>query len=277
MNRKFYLPKTFLEQYALYRRFELALPDWPTTNINWPQIHRYCDTCRMVTTFESKNQFSACSPRESMEPPTSGVVMFRNYDCAACEAFSICFAVRVSDDRSHIMKVGQYPAWSIEVEKDKKEILGEHLPIYKNGLICESQGYGIGAFAYYRRTVELVIDQLLDRIAAMFKTEIGADYEDMVRRVREAKNAEDKIAIAKEILPQSLRPGGANPLSALYDALSSGIHAASDGDCLEDAAAVRGVLVYLIEGINQRVETRERERQYHDGIRILLEKKSRRK
>ena len=58
-------------------------------------------------------------------------------------------------------KVGQSPAWDIVMDKELESLLGDHAYFYKSGLICESQRYGIGAFAYYRRIVEEVIDELL--------------------------------------------------------------------------------------------------------------------
>jgi hypothetical protein len=53
-----------------------------------------------------------------------------------------------------VQKVGQFPPWSIRVDRNAEQILGQHVEIYKRGLTCESQGYGIGAFSYYRRIVE---------------------------------------------------------------------------------------------------------------------------
>ena len=49
--------------------------------------------------------------------------------------------------------------------KKLKDLLGEHKDYFRRGLICESQGYGIAAFAYYRRIVEETIDLLLQQIS----------------------------------------------------------------------------------------------------------------
>ena len=42
------------------------------------------------------------------------------------------------------------------------------------GLVSESQGYGIGAFAYYRRIVEEIIDEMLKQIGDLIS---GVDKE----------------------------------------------------------------------------------------------------
>ncbi len=41
-------------------------------------------------------------------------------------------------------------------------MLGEHLKDYRKGLICENHSYGVGAYSYYRRIIENVIDDLLN-------------------------------------------------------------------------------------------------------------------
>ena len=75
--------------------------------------------------------------------------------------------VTISKDEKWIIKVGQEPAWSIDIEPYLEKIFGKYVNDYKKGLINESQGYGIGAFAYYRRIVEVIIDELLNDILSL--------------------------------------------------------------------------------------------------------------
>lgn len=63
-------------------------------------------------------------------------------------------------------------------------MLGEREETFKKGLTCESQGYGIGAYAYYRRIVEEVIDELLDGIADLMS---GEDKEKYMEALEEKK------------------------------------------------------------------------------------------
>ena len=67
----------------------------------------------------------------------------------------------------YMEKIGQYPGWNIEMDKELEKMLGEHTKYYKRGLICESQSYGIGAYAYFRRITEDIIDELLESILGL--------------------------------------------------------------------------------------------------------------
>jgi DNA-binding transcriptional ArsR family regulator len=131
------------------------------------------------------------------------------------------------------MKVGQYPAWDISIDKSISSVLGKYKELFKKGLICESQGYGIGAYAYYRRIVELSIDELLDDICELVD-ESGRDkYKIALRKTKETSVASEKIELVKDLLPASLRPAGMNPLGLLYGFLREGIHDKSDEECIE--------------------------------------------
>jgi hypothetical protein len=61
----------------------------------------------------------------------------------------------------YVMKVGQAPSWDITPDRALEKMLGTRSDYYRKALVCESQSYGIGAFAYYRRIVEEIIDALL--------------------------------------------------------------------------------------------------------------------
>ncbi len=91
-------------------------------------------------------------------------IFYLCYKCSFCSTFERVFFIWMSEDRKALMKVGQFPLWDIGVSVNLNKMLHEHVDVFKRGLICESQGYGIGAFAYYRRIVELVIDELLNSI-----------------------------------------------------------------------------------------------------------------
>ena len=96
-----------------------------------------------------------------------------NYVCAACQLYFVKYMFKVSDDGKSIQKTGQYPPWLIEPTESLRAALGERLDVYKKGLINESQGYGIGAFAYYRRIVE----DLIKCGERHFKGALGVDFD----------------------------------------------------------------------------------------------------
>jgi hypothetical protein len=152
--------------------------------------------------------------------------------------------------------------------------LGTHLNDFKKGKINESQGYGIGAFAYYRRIVEVLINDLLHDMVICISNE--DDQHEFRRRLEKVKNdirADVRIEAVKDLVPAILRPENINPLSVLHSALSEELCAHSDEECLEYAADVRESLTFLIEQVQR---TKENAKTYVASIRALQEKRSKR-
>jgi hypothetical protein len=118
--------------------------------------------------------------------------------------------------------------------------------VFLKGRQCENQGLGIGAFSYYRRVVENHKEQLFDEIIKV----AGKIAPETVGALRSAKaqpqflNALDSV---KDIFPQGLLINGHNPLTLLHSALSEGLHAQSDEECLQSAQDIRIVLSELAE------------------------------
>ena len=129
--------------------------------------------------------------------------------------------------------------------------------IYKKGLACESIGYGIGAFAYYRRITELVIDKLLDSIKDCLLEEEKPNYIEALEFTQNSHIAEEKIALVKDLLPPSLRPNNYNPLAILHELLSEGIHNLPEEECLEDAKSIREILIFLVDQIENHRKHKE--------------------
>jgi hypothetical protein len=170
----------------------------------------------------------------------------------------------------YIMKVGQEPPWEITPDPALEQALGAYADYYKRGLVCESQGYGIGAFAYYRRIVEEIIDDLLADIADLMS---GAEHERYLEALDQVKKTivtQEKISLVKDLLPPILRPGGMNPLSTLHDVLSEGLHRESDDRCMDLALTVREVLTFLV---NQVTRTKSAATSFTESMRKLLDRK----
>jgi hypothetical protein len=107
-------------------------------------------------------------------------------------------------------------------------ILGDERDIFIKGRRCENQGLGIGAFAYYRRIVEIKKNQLFDEII----------------RVAEAVRLEPRII-------QELRE--AREETQFGKAMKT-VHAGSDQECLEIATSIRVVLAELAEKIGNALK-----------------------
>ncbi len=275
----------FLEEYQLYRKFEFRLPSY-FREIKDVNINMHCPDCKETRTFRFLHKYQhekklihrtgslpMNRPIASIGSPSPDVkensIIQLNYICASCEKFNRIFSLRVGKNRQYIEKVGQYPAWDINIEKNLKEILKNHSENYKKGKTCESQSYGIGAFAYYRRIIEDIIGKLLEAIQDLMSGEELEKYREALEGVRKTKNTPDKISLVKDLLPPILKTEQFNPLKTIYDALSKGLHGRTDEECLEDADSIRTSLVFLVDAVLSR---RKRQQDYTGSMKKIIEK-----
>lgn len=260
--------KEFLEQYPLYRKFACTVPV-VLSALPKPRIKMLCPLCESEQTYQQVNEYYEARPYSNY--PTQGSVIRAVFCCSHCDEHERYFFVAVDSDLKWLMKVGQHPSWEIKTDPNIEKLLGNHSGYYKKGLVCESQGYGIGAFGYYRRIVEEVIAELLDEISGLMSGEELTRFSSALEKARATTVAQEKIDLVKDLLPGILRPDGMNPLSALHSSLSEGLHAKSDEVCLEQAAIVRQILVFLV---NQVAASKEASKSFTDSMRKLLEKKA---
>ncbi|NQU99211.1 MAG: hypothetical protein HQ538_00585 [Parcubacteria group bacterium] len=277
--------KKFLEEYPLYKKFKVEdLYDFSDLDdVPKPAIHMYCDRCDSDQTFNMHNEYYENERNSKIKIP--GIITRALYFCSACDQGQRVFLIKFlctpvegadEDDEEeaetdmYLMKVGQYPAWSIETDKELERLLGAHKDYYKRGLICESQSYGIGAYAYFRRITEDVIVDLLNLIPSLIEDKDNREkYLEKLKEVKKQKITEKKIELVKDLLPPSLQADGHNPLKTLHSALSQGLHGKSDEECMKYAEIIRKVLVYLV---NQIIRTKESKKEYTVGLKKLLGK-----
>ena len=276
----------FLEEYPLYRKFdfdlykvstsptikECFLHDFPEINISM-----YCSNCKDIRTFRFTHKYIHEKEKQldivrfKRAPPPileENDIINLNYVCAYCEKFHWFFAIKIGENLKVIKKVGQYPAWDINIEKNLKKLLGSYLENYQKGKTCESQSYGIGAFAYYRRIVEDIIEQLLESIPDLMSGEELEKYQVALEEVRKTKNISDKIALVKDLLPLILKPEQFNPLKTIYNVLSTGIHGKTDEQCLADAKLIRTSLIFLVDSILSRSKGQQ---EYTESMKKIIE------
>jgi hypothetical protein len=271
----------FFERSPLYKKYPYqARQSLKGIGGELPKINMHCARCGAHRTFHLRNCLfdEATVTREGggikhVSNPIGGLNAVW-YQCLDCEVTHYGFMFRLNDDGESISKVGQYPPWSIEPEPDIRGALGDHLEEYKKGLICESQGYGIGAFAYYRRIVETLIDGLLDDIGDLIRGEADhSQYMSQLAEVRDDHRAEVKIAVVKDLLPPILRPNDINPLADLHGALSAGLHSESDEECLALAESVRVSLTFLVGRVRRTKKESAGYAANLEAIRKKLEKR----
>jgi hypothetical protein len=151
--------------------------------------------------------------------------------------------------------VGQNPPWSINSDNDLERFLDEDYEYFKKAMICESQGYGIAAFAYYRRVVENSINKILETLKVVLEAQNAEPGK--IQKIEEALKGtimDERIRIAKDAVPGSLRPNNINPLGVIYDTLSAGIHRLTEEECLDNSVHIRGSISYLIKMLVKQSE-----------------------
>ncbi len=277
------ITKDFLEKYQLYRKLklELQLFESKMRNISSPAINMNCKNCKSVQTFNKINNYwENINKIDSIAKETYvwGHTMRAFYMCSACREYKYIFFLQFfltsqTEDKikGYVIKVGQTPAWEINVEKSLEKALGKDSDLYKKGLVCESQSYGIGAYSYFRRITENIIDQLLDSLTSIIDKESKGEYTHALEKVKLSHITEEKINLVQDLLPDSLKPNGVNPLKALHSALSECLHKKSDEECLELAETIKTILIFLLEEIqNKTVKTQE----FTDKIKKLLTEKN---
>jgi hypothetical protein len=260
--------RIFLETYPLYRKFKVNLPAY-LFQMEKPAIHMPCEICKSEQTFNMVNKYDENNPEEY--PASGGQIIRALYLCSSCHQFNRWFFISTDPNGKFIMKVGQYPPWEISMDRNLEKMLGAHADYYRKGLTCESQGYGIGAFAYYRRIVEQIIDQLLIDITELIPAEEHEHYIEALGKVKNAIVAQDKIKLVKDLLPKTLRPEGINPLSILHEILSKGLHSQDEEECLELAMNLREPLVFLV---NEIIARKSSAKVFTESMRKFLDKKS---
>lgn len=256
-----------LEKYPLYRKFKYENPP-DLGELKKPAIHMDCPVCKSGQTFKMSNEYHELFNHPNI--PAEGAVVRAAYACASCGRSLRYFFLKFDPKGKYVMKVGQEPPWDITPDRTLEKMLGAHAEHYKKGLICESQSYGIGAFAYYRRIVEEIIDDLLAGIADLMGDEDRERYLEALEETKKTKVAQEKISLVKDLLPPLLRPGGMNPLSTLHEVLSEGLHMEPEERCLELAMGVREVLVFLV---NQIEVTRTAASDFTKSMRRLLDRR----
>lgn len=197
------------------------------------------------------------------------------YRCGDCQKSIKEYALRVEFNyggSARVYKYGEFPPLGIPVSNRVLRLFGQvDAALFQKGRQCESLGYGIAAFAYYRRVVENHKNELFSEIIKACRT-VKAPAE-LVQELEDAKLENSFSASIEKIktgLPQGLLIDGHNPLTALHSALSVGLHIESDEDCLENAQAVRLVLAELVERI---ALLKQENRQLSSAVQRLLAKK----
>jgi len=241
-------PGTEAEIQVWAYEYRTALPG--PLKINLPEIQLHCssDVCKGI------RFFSPTSDALYIKEQTAEY-HFLNYTCKNCEkstkVYAIFFAL-VDRKNAKVAKIGETPAFGSPTPTRLLRILQNERELYLKGRRSENQGMGIGAFAYYRRVVENQKSQIFDEIIKVAEsTGAGADFIESLRAAKSENSFTRAVDSLKPGLPQALLIEGHNPLTLLHSALSEGLHAKTDNDCLELAHTIRILLTELAERLGE--------------------------
>jgi len=260
--------KEFLEEYPLFKKLKAKMPSTLDAFPKVP-INMKCLECDSMQTFNMINSYFELQPYANYSARHTLVRL--DYLCQSCKTFHREFFIYIGNDLDYIYKVGQFPEWEIKLDKNLEKTLGKHSATFKKGLVCESQGYGIGAFSYYRRITEQIIDELLDSINDLIDEANKEKYMLALIQAKKTRVTQEKIDLVKDLLPSILRPNNINPLGILHSELSEGLHAETDENCLEIATHLREVLTFLV---NQIIQSKSSASRFTDSMKAILDKKS---
>lgn len=226
-----------------------------TRIISRPDVQLHCDSdsCQGV-------RFFACRSNKQYVPNEDPTTAFLNYECRNCRTTQKLFALMLKaggpfDISGSAIKLGELPFFGPPVPSRVISLIGPDREIFIRGRRAENQGLGIGAFAYYRRVVENQKGRLITEIAKVAKR-LGATPEVLTKFEAAARETQFSRAIdeIRGAIPPVLLINTHNPLALLHSALSEGLHARTDEECLELATSVRVVLTELAERISQALK-----------------------
>lgn len=249
--------REFFEDGALYSEV-LFKKRWSRscTEYKLKEIESWCENCQASKPFHNM-QSETNIVFEIPDKADSGIFL-SEFACVTCIKSIkryFCNYELVDFETFKITKCGEIPQKPLERNKDLQKFFGKDKENFNKGNVCLANGYGIGAFAYFRRIIEDNISNLLDSIAS----DEDAD-ESMLNAIAELKAASpmsNRIDIAKRALPPYLMMDGHNPLGAMYGILSEGVHVLSDEECLRRASVVKNCLLFMVSELANHKRRKE--------------------
>ena len=261
-----------LTLYPLYKKIEVtdqnyALP----TALEDITFSFYCTNEKGIQTF--KLTFEPKRPIQSVSSNHTSMTFEKLFDymnqeisqydftqhysgtCQFCKKYKVNFLIHIESTAASsnilVKKIGQLPAFEISPDKDLISFLNkEDQDNYRKALICISQNYGIGAFAYLRRIVENEIIRIIQDISKLENSE-SKNIKFMLVKYEKNHQMTKLIDGIYNFLPNSLKSLGNNPIKVLHSQLSGGIHEFSEDECFSKAEHIDTLLRFVIKKINE--------------------------
>lgn len=260
-----------------HAEFEITLNErgfWPL-----PEITLRCETCAgdrrfASTTHLSSSWFVTQSARKSTTLECR---------CKNCSSYIKVFGITIEHDdpffgmrggslSAKVTKFGEHPRWGERIPTRIRRMTGENFELFEKGYRCESQGLGVGAFAYYRGVVEMSWKKILGEVRrAASKHPNTEDFVSDIDASIKQRQFKKSVDSMKHAIPENLSINGQNPLILLHNATSVGLHGRSDEQCLGAAAAVRTLLVRTITIVEELLEDTSAT---DEAVKLLMSLKS---
>ena len=201
---------------------------------------------------------------------------FLNYVCKNCDSTTKVYAIAIfaaKDTKNwKTYKFGEMPPFGPLTPAKVIELIGPDKNLFLLGRRAENQGMGIGAFTYYRRVVENQKNRILNEIIRVSKKiHVDPKLITTMEGALEETQFSKAITSVREAIPPVLLINGFNPLTLLHSALSEGLHAQSDNECLELAKSIRVLLTELADRLQQALKE---ETELQNAVNRLLQAKS---
>lgn len=245
----------FLQTKPLYTWITITRPDYHVQLSPDITLELYCGICNKERPFRDYRSRGGGAGLPT-PPPQSGLLHY-TYSCTGCGKYKYDFFTQYDSDKSKIRKIGQLPPWSIQIDNEIEKVLRDETEYYKKALICESQGFGIAAFAYYRRILENSFNAILNKMLKAAIEENNTEQIEIITKALETKVSEEKIKLIKDNVPSYMQIKGNNPFKILYSSLSDGIHNQEEANCLENSEKIRISLSYIIKTIFRVIDEKE--------------------
>ena len=255
------------------------LSEWKRNNygqynnvMKTPEILLHCDHEKC-----NGNRFFRCvSGRGKYLESKDHEFFYITYRCSNCQRVEKTYSIAAKLDKDRetkgeCYKFGELPTYGPPISPKLIKLIGPDRNDFLKGRRCENQGLGVGAFIYYRRVVVNQRNRILEQIIKVSE-KIGASKE----KLQTLKNAINEtqfsksLDMAKDAMPESLLINGHSPILLLHSALSEGVHALTDEQCLELAGSVRIVLGELSERLSQALKD---EAELKKALSTLMNKK----
>jgi hypothetical protein len=243
----------------LWRRVRSTGGGW-NDRLTAPELQLHCDNdnCKGLRYFRcTDNGLTFYSSSDEAE----GHLIYLCWNCQGThKRFSLHAKRRTTEPSADLnpgecYKYGELPAFGPVTPPRLLRLFENERDNFLKGRRCEGQGLGIGAFAYYRRVVENQKNRILDEVIKACKVlKVPPETIKLLEDAKKQTQFSNAINSIKDAIPQGLLIDGDNPLLLLHAALSGGLHAKTDEECLSFAHDARIVLVELAERLDQTMK-----------------------